>query len=135
MPFPARRGGDQTKPKRRERKTNKMNKCCDSETQCETSCETEECKPSCHTEVECPIQCAADKWKDSFCQAMAEVQVDILKAKILKAHGPMLEQAADACLEAAMACWHLQISKIKQQQAGEALKAKLLELWTHEQKP
>jgi len=134
MPFPARRGGDQTNPKSRNRKTKQMNKCCDRETQCETSCASEDCEPSCGAETECPIQCAADKWQDSFCQAMSEVQVDILKAKILKAHGPLLEQAADAFLETAMACWQSQIAQVKQQQAGEAFKAKLFELWTQEQK-
>jgi len=45
-----------------------------------------------------------------------------------------LEQAADAFLETAMACWQSQIAQVKQQQAGEAFKAKLMELWLHEQK-
>jgi hypothetical protein len=109
-----------------------MSKC--NETQCETACETENCKPSCDTAAECPVECAADKWKDSFCRAMTEAQVEILKAKILKAHGPMLEQAADAFLEAAMACWQSQIAQVKKYQAGEAFKGKLVDLWTQEKK-
>lgn len=104
------------------------------ETQCETSCETESCKPSCDTASQCPVECATDKWKDSFCQAMTAAQVEILKAKILKSHGPMLEQAADAFLEAAMACWQSQIAEVKKYQAGEAFKGKLVELWMQEKK-
>jgi hypothetical protein len=118
--------------KRRNRKTKPMSKC--NETQCETSCETECCKQSCDTGAQCPVECAAEKWKDSFCQAMTEAQVEILKAKILKSHGPMLEQAADAFLEAAMACWQSQIAQVKKAQAGEAFKGKLVELWTQEKK-
>jgi hypothetical protein len=109
-----------------------MSKC--NETQCENSCAAEDCKPSCDTTAECPVECAVDKWKDSFCQAMTEAQVEILKAKILKSHGPMLEQAADAFLEAAMACWQSQIAQVKKYQAGEAFKSKLVDLWTQEKK-
>ena len=112
-----------------------MSKCCDSETQCETSCSTESCKQSCESsESECPIECAADQWKDSFCRAMTEAQVEILKAKILKAHGPMLEQAADALLEAAMACWQEKIAQVRKHEAGESFKGKLRELWLQDKK-
>jgi hypothetical protein len=105
-----------------------MSKCCDNDTKCETSGE-ESCKPACESGSECPVECATEKWKDSFCQAMTEAQVEILKA-----HGPMLEQAADAFLEAAMACWQSQIAQVKKYQAGEAFKGKLVELWTQEKK-
>jgi hypothetical protein len=112
-----------------------MSKCCDSETQCETSCSTESCKPSCDSAAsECPVECATEMWKGSFKQAMREAQVEILKAKILKSHGPMMDQAADAFLEAAMACWQTQIAQVKKHQAGEAFKSKLVELWTQEKK-
>ena len=106
-----------------------MSQCCDDQNKCETSCSDESCKPSCESGCECPVEAAADRWKDSFCQAMTAAQVDILKAKILKNHGPMLEQAADAFLEAAMACWQSQIAEVKKHQAGEAFKGKLVELW------
>jgi len=76
------------------------------------------------------VECAAEKWKKSMCQAMHEAQVEVLKAKILKAHGPMLEEAADAVLAAAMACWQSQIAEVRKHQASETLKGKLLELWT-----
>ena len=107
-----------------------MSKTCDNPSQCESACHEESCQPSCGSTSECPIECATEKWKDSFCQAMTEVQVDILKAKILKAHGPVLEQAADAFLEAAMACWQSQIAQVQKHQAAEAFKAKLVGLWT-----
>src|ERR1041384_4595797 len=111
-----------------------MSKQCDNQNQCETSCSDESCKPSCGSTPECPVECATEKWKDSFCQAMTEAQVEILKAKILKSHGPMLEQAADAFLEAAMACWQSQIAQVQKYQAAEAFKGKLVELWTQPKK-
>ena len=112
-----------------------MSKCCDNETQCETSCATESCKPPCASETnECPIDCAADMWKSSFFQAMREAQVEVLKAKILKAHGPMMEQAADALLESAMACWQTQIAKVKAAEAAHGFKEKLRDLWLQEKK-
>ena len=116
------------------RKTKTMSKCCDNETKCETACAEESCKPSCGSTSECPVECATEKWKASFCQAMTEAQVDILKAKILKNHGPMLEQAADAFLEAAMACWQSQIAQVQKYQAAEAFKGRLVELWTQGKK-
>src|SRR5688572_20792060 len=107
-----------------------MSKCCDSETQCETSCSAEECQPSCDSQAsECPIESAADMGKGSFMQAMREAQVEILKPKILKAHGPMMEQAADAFLEAATACWQTQIAEVRKHEASESFKGKLRDLW------
>jgi hypothetical protein len=89
----------------------------------------ENCPPSGAAACQCPVECATEKWKDSFCQAMTAAQVEILKAKILKSHGPM-----DAFLEAAMACWQSQIAQVKKHQAGEAFKGKLVDLWTQEKK-
>ena len=111
-----------------------MSKCCEDQTKCETSCSDEGCQPSCDAGSQCPVECATEKWKDSFCQAMTEAQVEILKAKILKTHGPVLEQAADAFLEAAMACWQSQIAQVKKYQAGEAFKGKLVDLWMQQEK-
>jgi len=112
-----------------------MSKCCDSETQCETSCSNESCKTPCESGPdECPIQCSADMWKGSFFQAMREAQVEILKAKILKAHGPMMEQAADVFLEAATACWQTQIAKVRAVEAAHGFKEKLRDLWLQEKK-
>lgn len=111
-----------------------MSKCCDNETQCETSCapSTEGCKPPCESESECPIECAAEAWKGSFFQAMRAAQVEILKDKILKAHGPMLEQAADALLESMMALWQEKIAKVRAAEAAGEFKEKLQNLWTQE---
>jgi len=110
-----------------------MSKCCENETKCESSCE-EKCERECHAAPECPVECATEQWKESFCRAMTEVQVEILKAKILKAHGPVLEQAADAFLEAATACWKSKIAVVQKQHAAKAFKHKLVELWVHEGK-
>ena len=110
-----------------------MSKQCDSN-QCDSSCGDECCRSSCGSTPECPVECATEKWKDSFCQAMTAAQVEILKEKILKAHRPMMEQAADAFLEAAMACWQSQIAEVQKHQAAEAFKGKLVELWTQSKK-
>jgi hypothetical protein len=112
-----------------------MSKCCENESPCETSCSTstECCKPPCESGgSECPIECAAEMWKGSFLQAMREAQVEILKAKILKSHGPMMEQAADALLECMMACWQSQIAKVRAAEAACGFKEKLQDLWTQE---
>jgi hypothetical protein len=69
-------------------------------------------------------------WQASFMQAMREAQVEILKEKILKAHGPMLEQAAAALLESMTACWQSQIAKVHAAHAKQEFKEKLLHLWT-----
>jgi hypothetical protein len=116
-----------------------MSKCCDNETQCETecssgSCSTEGCKPSCGSDEGCPIDHAAECWKSSFFQAMREVQVDILKAKILKAHGPMLDKAADALLETVSAHWQAKVSQVKAAEACHGFKEKLRDLWLAENK-
>lgn len=65
---------------------------------------------------------------------MREAQVEILKAKILKSHGPMLEQAADAMLEAAMACWQSKIADVRAAEAAAGFKEKLHDLWMADKK-
>lgn len=110
-----------------------MSKCCETDTQCETSCctSTECCKPECESdESECPVESAVEMWQTSFKQAMREAQVEILKQKILKAHGPMMEQAADALLESMMACWQSQIAQVHAAHAKQEFEEKLLKLWT-----
>jgi hypothetical protein len=69
-------------------------------------------------------------WQASFMEAMREAQVEILKEKILKAHRPMMEQAADALLESMMACWQSQIAKVHAAHAKQGFKETLLKLWT-----
>ena len=61
----------------------------------------------------CPVELAAQKWSASFCQAMTEVQVDILKEKIKKAWGSEMEKVGDAVLEAMGAQWHAMLKRAK----------------------
>jgi hypothetical protein len=109
-----------------------MSECCDKDTPCETECsnETECCQQPCESGESCPVECAAEMWHDSFEQAMHEAQVEILKEKILAAHRPMLEQAADALLESKMACWQSMIAKVHAAKAKQEFKEKLFHLWT-----
>ena len=73
-----------------------------------------------------PIACGMKMWGGSFFQAMQAVQVDILKPKIQKAWGPMMEKAADAALEAIGAIWG---STLVMAKAKEDFRSKLQKLW------
>ena len=61
----------------------------------------------------CPIEMAAQKWSSSFCTAMQEVQVEILKAKIKKAWGTEMEKVGDAVIETMGAQWQAMLSQAK----------------------
>ena len=61
----------------------------------------------------CPIEMAAQKWSGSFCQAMQEVQVEILKQKIKKSWGTEMEKVGDAVIEAMGAQWQAMLSQAK----------------------
>jgi hypothetical protein len=65
-------------------------------------------------------------WTGAFFQAMKQVQVELLKARIQKAWGPKMEQAADAVIEAMGVQWQ---SMIAQTQAKADLGARLASLW------
>jgi hypothetical protein len=65
-------------------------------------------------------------WTGSFFQAMKEVQVDILKAKLQKAWGSKMEKAADAVLESMSTQWQ---SMLAQTQAKDQLRERLQGLW------
>ncbi len=65
-------------------------------------------------------------WHSSFLQAMQAVQVDILKPKIQKAWGPMMEKAADASLEAMGTMWSSILAMTK---AKADFRQKLEQLW------
>ena len=110
-----------------------MSQCCDNSVSrgkppcCEAnSCDTEH---RCPSEGDCPIDCAADLWKQAFGQAMKEVQVEILKTKIQKAWGPMMDASADALLAGMTAKWESMIADIKAAQACDEFKGKLRDLW------
>ncbi len=73
-----------------------------------------------------PIECATGMWTCGFFQAMKEVQVDLLKAKIQKAWGAKMDKAADAVIEAMGAQWQ---SMLAQAQAKSGLRERLRNLW------
>ena len=75
-----------------------------------TSCSTSTPAPAQNC---CPVEIAAEKWSESFCQAMRETQVEILKAKIKKAWGADLEKVGDAVIESMGAQWESMVAKAK----------------------
>ena len=79
---------------------------------CDTTQNEIECKTPASSSY-CPIEKAAQKWSDSFCQAMTEVQVEILKAKIKKAWGADLEKIGDAVVESLGAQWEAGLKQAK----------------------
>lgn len=81
----------------------------------------------CPTTSADPFSCGVDMWNQAFKQAIQQVQVDILKPKIQKAWGPMMDKVADATLEAMGVCWQ---STIAQAKSKEDFRAKLQKLWT-----
>jgi hypothetical protein len=88
-----------------------MSDCEKSETSGQTSKSQTECGPgglSC-----CPIETAAQKWSGSFCQAMTEVQVEILKQRIKKAWGAEMEKIGDAVVESMGAQWQAILTQAK----------------------
>ncbi len=61
----------------------------------------------------CPIESATKMWQNAFFVAMKEAKVDILKEKIRKTWGPMLEKGADATVEAMGIYWESVLSQAK----------------------
>lgn len=91
-----------------------MSDCEKSETSCRTNQGSEsECKTGGSSLDCCPIEKAAQKWSGSFCQALSEVQVEILKQKIKKAWGTEMEKVGDAVLESMGAQWQAILSQAK----------------------
>ena len=81
--------------------------CCETGSNAQTECKTGT-DASC-----CPIEKATQKWTSSFCQALSEVQVEILKEKIKKAWGSQMEKVGDAVLESMGAQWQAMLSQAK----------------------
>ncbi len=96
------------------------NKCstesCDTKPQT-TPCQTEEC---------CPVETAIDCWNEAFCQAMREVQVDILKKKIQAAWGPMMEKVGGEVLETMGVKWQSMLANCK---AQKDLRENIIKIW------
>ena len=85
---------------------------CEKEGTCHTNTSENDCKTTSASTC-CPIEMAVEKWSGSFCQAMTEVQVEILKGKIKKAWGAEMEKVGDAVIESMGAQWHAMLSKAK----------------------
>lgn len=100
-----------------------MENKCDTQTGC---CETKD--SSCGPKEECcPVETAIKCWDSAFCEAMREVQVDILKAKIKGAWGPMMEKVADAVIESMGTKWHSMLATGK---AQVDLREKIVKIWS-----
>ena len=85
---------------------------CEKTGSCDTGKSETECKTPASKDC-CPIEMAAQKWSGSFCQAMTEVQVEILKQKIKKSWGAEMEKVGDAVIESMGAQWHAMLSQAK----------------------
>ena len=68
------------------------------------------CKGACGGD---PATCASIMWTGAFFQAMMAAKVELLKGKIIKAWGPMLNQSADATLESMGICWQSMLAQAK----------------------
>ncbi len=88
-----------------------MSDCEKSSTSCETQSKESDCKSG--ALQSCPVEMAAQKWSGSFCQAMQETQVEILKQKIKKAWGAEMEKVGDAVIESMGIQWHAMLSQAK----------------------
>lgn len=89
---------------------------------------------SCHSKAAeecCPVEKAIKCWDSAFCEAMREVQIDILKTKIKVAWGSNLEKAADAVLESMGAKWQSMLANNK---AQTNLREKIVKIWNEEKK-
>ncbi len=61
----------------------------------------------------CPIESATKMWQKAFFVAMKEAKVDILKEKIRKTWGTMLDNGSDATVEAMGIYWESVLSQAK----------------------
>ncbi len=99
------------------------------ENKCSTeSCETQQPQSTpCKTEECCPVEMAIGMWNDSFCQAMREVQVDILKKKIQAAWGPSMEKVVGEILETMGVKWQSMLANGK---AQKDLRESIIKIWS-----
>lgn len=86
---------------------------CEKTGTCQTTASSQsECNTS-SSQSCCPIEAAAQKWSGSFCQAIQEVQVEILKQKIKKSWGTEMEKVGDAVIESMGVQWQAMLSQAK----------------------
>ncbi|MBI5186636.1 MAG: hypothetical protein HZA01_13055 [Nitrospinae bacterium] len=89
---------------------------CDTRTNiCQTQASAnQDCCPvekSINQDCCCPVEAAAAMWKKAFFCAMKETQVDILKEKIRKTWGPMMDKVADATVKAMGIHWESMLAQ------------------------
>ena len=82
-------------------------------------------------DCECPVEQSVKMWESSFCRAMIETQTDILKEKIRKAWGPMMDKTADAVVEKMGIWWQ---SKLASAKAEVDLRGKIIKHFEDKQK-
>ena len=86
-----------------------------------SSCENVSNRESCCAveksldELCCPIENSMQMWKGAFFQAMKETCVDILKGKIQKTWGSIMEKEADAVIQAMGTHWQSMLAQAKAQ--------------------
>lgn len=91
---------------------------CDSQKGCETTPQsTQECcsVEKSIKEAPCPVENSVDMWSSSFFQAMKQTQVEILKDKIKKAWGPLMDKEGDAIVQAMGTHWESMLAQAKAQ--------------------
>ena len=83
---------------------------CESEGEVETCLVEKSLSESC-----CPVEKSVGLWTSAFFQAMKEAQVEILKQKIQKAWGSLLDKEGDAVIAAMGAHWRALLTQAKAQ--------------------
>ena len=101
------------------------NKCSTASGNCETTPKAEVC-PTTSQEC-CPVETATKMWSGAFCEAMHEVQVELLKSKIQKSWGPSMDKVADAVIETMGIQWQSMLSAAK---SKIDLKDKIAKIWS-----
>ena len=90
-----------------------MSECDKNSNTCQTPSTQGECNTPAASQICCPVEKAAQKWSESFCRAMQEVQVEILKTKIKKSWGAEMEKVGDAVMESMGAQWQAMLQQAK----------------------
>ena len=93
-----------------------MSNCDDSSKSCSThgNQSGESTQKSCAPqETCCPVEKSIEMWSASFCAAMQETQKEILKEKIRKAWGPVMDKVGDAVVQAMGTQWHSMLAQAK----------------------
>lgn len=114
-------------------KTSCTTECCPVEAAAQQQCGG---PAQCLTDAgsNCPIEGATAMWAKSFGEAMCQAQTELLKAKILKAYGPMMDQAADAMMETMGALWAEKIAEVRLAEAKSSFQSRLRDLWLQDKK-